>query len=213
MRLRPPLMKSAASCDPRAASSRRKRWCGQAVGTDSRKSARAAKRAVENRVPARFSSSEPSRRNASFARWYADNLRRGKEAASVVAEAAVGRERRVSRKPAGDRRGCDGMSVSRRYLRGGLFERVAAIIEGHGFEDFIDRVGRVADGGRPRCERAAAAAAAQERDVLKFFPARALLDEARAVAVGAAVGRLDRGSRTRRGTAWRYDPMWKHRPR
>ena len=60
---------AGSSCEPRVPSSRRKRSCGQAIGTDSRKSASVAKRAVEAAIAARLSSSEPSRRKASLARW------------------------------------------------------------------------------------------------------------------------------------------------
>jgi len=62
------LMNAGSSCELRAPSSRLKRSCGQAVGIDSRKSATGAKRAVEAALVARLSSSEPSRRKASFAR-------------------------------------------------------------------------------------------------------------------------------------------------
>jgi hypothetical protein len=61
--------KSEASCEPRPPSSRWNRSCGHVWGIDSRKSARGEKRAVEVAPDARLSSSVPSLRKASFARW------------------------------------------------------------------------------------------------------------------------------------------------
>ena len=62
-------MNEESSWEPRAPSSRRKRSCGQVVGIASRKSANAEKRAVEPAPAERLSSSVPSLRKASFARW------------------------------------------------------------------------------------------------------------------------------------------------
>ncbi len=92
--------------------------------------------------------------------------------------------------PARHRRRRDRVSVARGNFSRGLFERCTAVVCRERVEDLGNWVRFVAHGARTRGERAPARAAAVERNVLEFFPARALLDEALAVAVRAALGRF-----------------------
>jgi hypothetical protein len=80
--------------------------------------------------------------------------------------------------------------VGRDFFRGPL-KRVAAIVQGERLQDFRQGICLVADRARAWRERATARAAAIERNVLQFFLARALLDEAFAVAMGTAFRRFD----------------------
>ena len=95
------------------------------------------------------------------------------------------------RKPAGDSGRRDTMAIPGRDFARGVFERVAAIVERQSFKDFRKGIGFVADCKGTSRERATAGAAAVERDTLKLLLARAFFNEASAVAVGAALGRLD----------------------
>ena len=113
--------------------------------------------------------------------------------ATATPETAVGGECRVGREPARDCRRHNVTAMAGGNLRGRFFERMAAVVERESFEDFVDRIGLVAQGARTRGKGSAARAAAVQGNVLKLLFARALFSEARAVAVGAALGLLYRG--------------------
>ena len=121
----------------------------------------------------------------------ADHLRRSEQPPATITEAAIAGERGVLGEPAGDRRRRDTVPVARRDFACGIFKRVAAIIKRECFKDFREGIGLVADGAGAWRERATAGAATVERNILQLFLARALFDEAIAVAMGTASGRLD----------------------
>ena len=95
------------------------------------------------------------------------------------------------REPAGDSGWRDTVAVPRRNVARGVFKRVTAFVERQSFKDFRKGIGFVADCKGTSRERATAGAAAVERDTLKLLLARAFFNEARAVAMWAALGWLD----------------------
>jgi hypothetical protein len=125
----------------------------------------------------------------------ADELRRREEFEAAVAQSAVGREARLLGEPARNRRRADGMAVARREASAGFFDGVAAIVGRKRVEDFMERIGLVADCARARCKGATAGPAAIQPDRFELLGAAALRSDAPAVAGWTALGRLDGGER------------------
>ena len=92
--------------------------------------------------------------------------------------------------PAGERRGCDGVAVTRFQFRGRLGQRVAEIVEGDAVENDIERIGLVAQCRRRRGEDAVAGQALPELHGFQFLDARALAHQLDAAAVRTALGPL-----------------------
>ena len=104
----------------------------------------------------------------------------------VRANASVGRCSRVLIEPARDGGGVDRVSKARGDALTCFRERVAAIVEGDGVEDFASGICLVAKCQRPGRKAPAARAAPQDADVFKFVFARTFERHAGAVAMRAA---------------------------
>ena len=120
-----PLMNAGSSCEPRVPSSRRKRSCGQAEGTElqeigERGEARGRggrRRAlfVERAVPEKgeFGAVDGELIDLAVVELVgADHLGRCEKATTARAETAIRGETRMLGEPSADRRGRDGMSVA-----------------------------------------------------------------------------------------------------
>jgi hypothetical protein len=121
----------------------------------------------------------------------ANQLCRAEVSATAIAKPPVGGERGMLREPTRDCRGSDAVAIARRDFFCGLFERVAAIVQRERVQDFREGICLITNRSRAWLKRATARTAAKERNVFQFFLARTFLDEAFAVAMWAAIWRLD----------------------
>jgi hypothetical protein len=86
----------------------------------------------------------------------ADELRRREKLETSIAQPAVSREVGMRSEPARDRRRIDGVAVTRGQAAAGFFEGIAPILYRKRINDFVERIGFVAQSARAGRERAAA---------------------------------------------------------
>ena len=120
------------------------------------------------------------------------HLRRGEQPPAAIPKATVAGERGMLCEPAGDRGRGAAVAVAGRDFFCGRFKRVAAIVQRQRLQDFRKRICFVANRPRAYGELATARAAQEQRNLLMLFLACSFLDETFAVAMWAALGRLDR---------------------